>query len=280
MRRSEPPLDRYLNAWALETAGELIETHTSWLLPVRRIDGPAVLKLLKPDSDEHAGTALLRYFAGIGAVRLLADDAGALLMERADSRPSLVALAVSGHDDAAAAILAECVAQLHAPRTHPPPPGLISLSDRFQALFAQETQTPLLARCAAVARHLLATERETTALHGDLHHDNVLPANAAGSPSIRKACAASVPTRWPTCCAIRSRMATLCITLTECDATLRSTQNGSAWIPCGYSASPWRMLVCRRRGRSRTDATQPSACDAPPSSSFWLIDTAPHTNVR
>jgi streptomycin 6-kinase len=175
LRRSEPQLDRYLSAWALETAGQLIETHTSWLLPVRHIHSPAMLKLLKPDSDEHAGTALLRYFAGIGAVRLLADDAGALLMERADSEPSLVALAVSGHDDAAAAILAECIAQLHARRTHPPPQGLISLRDWFHALFALETQTPLLARCAAVARHLLATERETTTLHGDLHHDNVLP---------------------------------------------------------------------------------------------------------
>lgn len=174
MRRSEPLLDRYLNAWALETAGQLIETHTSWLLPVRHADGPAMLKLLKPGSDEHAGAPLLRHFAGTGAVRLLADDAGALLMERADSDPSLVAIALGGHDETAAAILAECVAQLHAPRADPPPEGLISLRDWFHALFAQETQTPLLARCAAVARHLLATEREITTLHGDLHHDNVL----------------------------------------------------------------------------------------------------------
>ena len=89
MRRSEPPLDRYLHARALETAGQLIETHTSWLLPVRHADGPAMLQLLKPGGDEHAGAALLRHFAGNGAVRLLADDEGALLMERADSDPSL-----------------------------------------------------------------------------------------------------------------------------------------------------------------------------------------------
>ena len=174
MRRSEPPLDHYLHAWALETAGQLIETHTGWMLPVRHADAPAMLKLLKPGSDEHAGAALLRHFAGSGAVRLLADDEGALLMERADSDPSLVAMALGGHDETAAAILAGCVAQLHAPRTQPPPQGLVSLRDRFQALFAQETQTPLLARCASVARHLLATEREATTLHGDLHHDNVL----------------------------------------------------------------------------------------------------------
>ena len=51
------------------------------------------------------------------------------------------------------------------------------------SLFAQETQTPLPARCPAVARHLLATGRETTALHGDLHHDNVL-ASPRGWPAI------------------------------------------------------------------------------------------------
>lgn len=134
-----------------------------------------MLKLLKPDSDERAGAALLRFFASTGAVRLLADDEDALLMERADSQPSLLAIALGGHDEAAASILAGCVAQLHAQRMHPAPQGLISLRDWFQALFANEAQTPLLARCAAVARDLLATERETTTLHGDLHHDNVLP---------------------------------------------------------------------------------------------------------
>jgi len=173
-RRSEP-LDHYLRAWGLEPAGQLAETPTSWLLPVRHVEAPAMLKLLKPTSDEHASAALLRYFAGIGAVRLLAADENAVLMERADSDPSLTAIACGGNDEAAAAILADCVAQLHAPRTDAPPTGLTSLHRWFDALFPHATRTPLLARCAAVARRLLATECETTVLHGDLHHDNVLP---------------------------------------------------------------------------------------------------------
>ena len=39
---------------------------------------------------------------------------------------------------------------------------------------------PLLGRCAAVARALIATERDIVPLHGDLHHDNVLDGGARG----------------------------------------------------------------------------------------------------
>ena len=37
-----------------------------------------------------------------------------------------------------------------------------------------QAELPILARCADVARRLLAEPREVTVLHGDLHHDNVL----------------------------------------------------------------------------------------------------------
>jgi streptomycin 6-kinase len=163
-----------LHMWDLRPDGALIETHTSQLLPVRHVSGPAMLKVLKPASDEQAGADMLRYFAGIGAVRLIEAADGAWLMERAGSDPSLVAMAVSGGDDRAAAILADCVAQLHAPRDVPAPDGLIRLDDWFRLLFAAEADLPILARCAAVARDLLATQRDVIVLHGDLHHENVL----------------------------------------------------------------------------------------------------------
>jgi streptomycin 6-kinase len=152
----------------------LIETHTSQLLPVWHADGPAMLKVLKPAGDEQAGAALLRYFAGIGAVRLIAADDDAWLMERAGGDPSLTGMALSGGDDRAAAILADCVAQLHAPRDGSPPGGLSRLHAWFHSLFAHEAELPILARCAGVARNLLATEQQIVILHGDMHHDNVL----------------------------------------------------------------------------------------------------------
>jgi streptomycin 6-kinase len=165
---------RCLRKWDLRPDGELIETHTSWVLPVRRAGEAAMLKVLKPNSDEQVGADMLRYFGGIGAVRLIEGDHSAWLMERASDEVSLTAMAVSGDDDAAAAILADCVAQLHAPRDMVAPAGLIRLDEWFQSLFAREAELPIFGRCATVACRLLATERAIVVLHGDLHHDNVL----------------------------------------------------------------------------------------------------------
>ena len=133
-----------------------------------------MLKMLKPTSDERAAADLLRWFAGSGAVRLYAADADALLMERADNEVSLKTMAISGDDDRAAEILADCVKQLHAPRESPVPSGLTPLREWFRSLFARQAQLPILAQCADVAQRLLAAEHESTVLHGDLHHDNVL----------------------------------------------------------------------------------------------------------
>ena len=154
--------------------GSLLETHTSWLLPVWQLGQPAMLKMLKRNSDERSAASLLRYFAGCGAVRLIAADDDGLLMERADDDVSLHTMAIEGGDDQAAAILADCVGRLHAPRDHPAPRALMTLHDWFRSLFARRSEWPVLSRCADVARHLLAGEREVTVLHGDLHHDNVL----------------------------------------------------------------------------------------------------------
>jgi streptomycin 6-kinase len=171
---NKPPLERYSRLWNLALDGSLSETHMSWLMPVRHRGMPAMLKMPKPASDERSAASVLRYFAGDGAVRVIADDDGALLMERAEDDVSLKAMALSGGDDQAATILADCVAQLHAPRDGPLPDGLVALRDWFRSLFAREADLPILARCANVARRLLAEPHETTVLHGDLHHDNVL----------------------------------------------------------------------------------------------------------
>jgi len=120
-------VERYLRKWRLASDGCLLETRTSWLLPVRRLGEPAMLKMLKQSSDEYAAADLLDYFAGDGAVRLIASDQDALLMERANNDVSLSAMAISGGDEHAAEILADCVMRLHAPRQSPTPDGLTPL---------------------------------------------------------------------------------------------------------------------------------------------------------
>lgn len=170
----------YLERWRLGPDGAVTETPSSWLLPVRRAHSPAMLKVLKPTSDEGNAAALLRYWDGGGAVRVYEADANTLLLERVNGSRSLTAMAISGSDTQAAEILAETVTSLHAHRHSAIPVQLTRLQDWFSSLCTHESVMPLLSRCAAVARNLLATERDIVPLHGDLHHDNVLDGGQRG----------------------------------------------------------------------------------------------------
>jgi streptomycin 6-kinase len=89
-------------------------------------------------------------------------------------------MATSGHDLEAAEILATTVARLHGQRNSPCPTELTPLESQFSALYARAASMPLLGRCAAVSRDLLASARDAVPLHGDLHHDNVLDGGPRG----------------------------------------------------------------------------------------------------
>jgi streptomycin 6-kinase len=173
-------IEPYLMRWRLKPAGVEIETPSSWLLPVKRDRSSAMLKVLKPSSDERNAAGLLRYLNGDGAVRLYEADENASLLERANGSRSLVTMATSGRDAQAAEILAETVAKLHAPRNCKVLPELTPLEQQFSSLYAHAGMMPLLGHCAAAARSLLATERDPVPLHGDLHHENVLDGGRRG----------------------------------------------------------------------------------------------------
>src|SRR5260221_169315 len=105
----------HIAKWRLAPDGPAIETPSSWLLPVRQDAAPAMLKVYKPDSDEHNGTDYLRYVEGDGAVHVLAADDEALLMERATGSRSLLDMAVNRGAAGAGEILARTVSKLHRP---------------------------------------------------------------------------------------------------------------------------------------------------------------------
>jgi streptomycin 6-kinase len=178
MTRAE--LATRLANWSLISDGSLIETPSSWLMPVRRDGSPAMLKVFKPTSDERDATALLRYYGGEAAVCVLAADDGALLMERAEGERSLGAMATSGADLEAAEILADTLLRLHVPRAEPIPRSLTPLQSQFESLFRRAAEHELLARAAAVAHDLLTNPREVVPLHGDLHHGNVVDGGERG----------------------------------------------------------------------------------------------------
>lgn len=147
--------DEYLARWDLTPDGEQMTTHTSQLLPVRRNGVPALLKIALED-EERRGGALMAWWAGVGAARVLAHHNGALLLERAVGTASLVEMAHSGRDDEASRIICAVADQLHLPvpadqSTLPP---LVPLTDWFAAL------APAATRHGGLLRHAVETARD------------------------------------------------------------------------------------------------------------------------
>jgi streptomycin 6-kinase len=171
--------DDYLERWDLTPDGEPIITPTSRLLPVRSGGVPAMLKIAALD-EEKPGNLLMIWWDGHGAARVLAHWENAILMERGEDNASLVDIARKRGDDEASRAICSVLAKLHAPRGRPPP-ELRPLADWFEALGrAAEVQGGILRLAAATASNLLASERDIVALHGDMHHRNVLNFGSRG----------------------------------------------------------------------------------------------------
>jgi streptomycin 6-kinase len=150
-----------------------ITTHAAWLLPVRRGNELLMLKV-SHEADERQGAVLLRWWDGNGAARVVEAEGDAILIERAIGDASLVAYAHEGRDDEATSILCDVANVLHAPRRKLLP-ELIPLHVWFRELEpVARTHGGALEHAAGIARELLANQRELCALHGDLHHANVL----------------------------------------------------------------------------------------------------------
>ncbi|MBA8795662.1 streptomycin 6-kinase [Friedmanniella endophytica] len=154
------------------------------VVPVRRDDEPAVLKVSMPHPGNVGEAAALRLLGGRGAVRLLDDDPEryALLLERVgpaaltilEDRPDAV-IEIAG-------ALARRLAVLVPPGRGS---GLTRLADTcpgwHDQLDHQLSAYPDALPAAAVRRaratiDLLAGDRTSTLLHGDLHAGNVLAA--------------------------------------------------------------------------------------------------------
>lgn len=164
----------YLARWGLKPDGEVIVTRSSRLLPVTQNGIPAMLKIALA-AEEKSGGALMSWWNGDGAARVLAEDGDAVLLERAEGQGSLVELSRDGGDLEASRIICGVVARLHDGRSRPAPPVLTPLSRWFQPLeAAATTHGGILVHAAATAVELLATPRQVVALHGDIHHGNIL----------------------------------------------------------------------------------------------------------
>lgn len=175
----------YCQIWDLHPKGKLTNDRpTSQIHKVDYQGRPAVLKLLTAvgAEDERYGATALACWKGVGAAHLYQADEGAHLLEFIDGK-DCVALVQEGRDDDASAIVGEAIARLHGAYAGPTPKALTTLEDRFSELFdaaLSPSADPIICLGASVARELLKDPLNTTVLHGDLHHENVLYSSERG----------------------------------------------------------------------------------------------------
>lgn len=178
-------IDRFepwLTRWQLAADGQALTTRFgNHLLPVLHQGSQAMLKIAVHD-EERRGGALMEWWDGAGAARVLARDGDALLMVRLSCARSLAAMARTGRDDEATRILCQTAQALHRPRRRPPPPPtLVPLPVWFQALDSAAAQYGgTFEKSAVTAKALLQAPRDPVVLHGDFHHDNVLDGQDQG----------------------------------------------------------------------------------------------------
>ncbi|MET1015850.1 MAG: aminoglycoside phosphotransferase family protein [Leifsonia flava] len=186
----------WLRRWRLQADGDAFATATSVLTPVLLADGtPGMLKVARVD-EEIRGGAVLAAWHGHGAARVLEAQDAAVLLERATGTRSLVHWVENGCDDEATRVLCDAAGALHAASgdlltagvgERHDTPELVPLELWFRELLTRaDGNRPTVAgsdpgfvrRAAAIARELLdgqdTSPQEVVALHGDIHHGNVL----------------------------------------------------------------------------------------------------------
>ena len=166
---------RFLDQWRLVAVSEPFQTATSTVQFVEQQGTPCVLKLAREGSGEETSASALLHFAGRGAIRLLAHDGGASLLQRAQPGTPLSRLVVEGQDNEATAVICDIIATLH---NHEPPttrfPTIEDWGRGFTSAAASALPANLVARAAAIYFEQCNTQTKRVLLHGDLHHDNIL----------------------------------------------------------------------------------------------------------
>jgi streptomycin 6-kinase len=169
--------------WSLRLEPHVPGIIYNYVAPAVRADGTdCILKLSRHVEETRNEIAALLLWNGVGAARLLAADpnGGALLLERL--RPgTMLTECAAADDDAATRIAAAVLRRLWRPASaadglRPLASWLAAYDRNREALAAGAGGFPaaLFRRADATRRELLASTSEQTALHGDLHHFNVL----------------------------------------------------------------------------------------------------------
>lgn len=165
-------LTQLVAQWDVVSIGEPLRTHASCLLPGER-NGQSVMLKTSQQPDEMRGFELLDRWNGQGAVRIIERTSDAILMERATGAGSLAAMSTAGADEETIVILCQVLDTLHCAGTGQAP-ALVELADWFGPLFESDATEPFIQAGRALVRELLEKPDRSIALHGDMHHGNVV----------------------------------------------------------------------------------------------------------
>jgi streptomycin 6-kinase len=158
-------VDDHLERWQLTLGEEYPPGAAGRAYRVTCADGtPAVLKIVHPHRESEQEAEALARYGGDGAVRLLAHEGDAILMERAEPGTPLSRLPTEQALDVIVSLL---------PRLWKDATGFHTLAEEIE--FWHE-QGDLDGDLLAVARELAATQGELVLTSQDLHGDNILAA--------------------------------------------------------------------------------------------------------
>ena len=165
--------------WQITSATLLADTNSShiWKAITGDNNSPVIVKTLKPAGHEELrGAYYMRERDGHGAIRLLdlQLDPTMMLLEYAGDY-DLKAHLDAGHNAETIRIAADVIRALHSPSGQVLPSELQPLRRHFKSLFdLAGTVQDIYADAAKLALHLLDQPHEIIALHGDLHHENII----------------------------------------------------------------------------------------------------------
>lgn len=160
-----------LAEWELTVDGDAMTGHCSLVLPVRRPDGRAVLKLGWPHRESDGEHLALRAWDGRGAARLLRADPrrSVLLLERLTSEDL-----TEQWDEEAVAVVAGLYSDLHVDPL-PQLPALVPwVGEILDRPAAGRVPRRYVEQARSSLRSLGTEESAARLLHGDLHYGNVL----------------------------------------------------------------------------------------------------------
>jgi streptomycin 6-kinase len=135
-------------------------------------DLPIVLKVGIRDEFLTKEASVLKFFENYGNVKLIDFCEGAMLLQRAIPGTSLMEYFPS-RDDEAIEIAANIIRKLHSINSIPE--NFTPIEELLNDLYKKwNIPNRLISKAQRIADHLLKTETTKVAMHGDLHHDNIL----------------------------------------------------------------------------------------------------------